>query len=1419
MQSLFPRARKVIPRPAPVMPAALRPQLVSRSLEGKPGMKHSSAGIFTISRFGRRVAFWRNRIPIGLCWFLAVLVAAAVASSAQAQTATVTAVLGPTAPTFTDDVYAVVTVAAAAAPVPTGSVTWDTDGGSQLTAPLVNGVARIELKFFAPAAHTFDYSYSGDGTYAAVASQSAPFNVADRAFTLYGADHPLTITGPSQIDNVALDSKDNIIITDHYQNKLFRTTPRGITTEIPTTGLNNPLGVVLDKQDNIFVADDNNARVVEVTASGVQSVLPITGLVSAFSVSFDPAYQNLYVTDFYAGNIVIFNLATQTQTTFSTGMIDIMCAAVDAAGNLYFAQSQDVQQNTGHLYRRDTAGNVTEVFTGIINIAGMFLDAKGDLYLDANNGTFVLDPQGHLTQLTTQSYYTAPSTPAVDSEGRLYIAHAGLSVFTPGTSGDSGLIYAVYEPLDPTFTIPESQGDITLDYQAPYNQLFTSMSFGSGSFFQTTSPQTGYTASPTGTPFLLQAFLPGEPNTVGPWSSTVTITTTDNTIHTNVVYGTGVGGQFAVTPGVITPGSPGVASVGGVATDGAGNVYVSDTTSNDVLKVGSSTSAAVPFTGLNAPTQVGVDALGTVTVLDSGTSRILRVDAQGNQTVVFDLGMQSTLTSLSTFAMDRGNNLYVAGASTAGQAAIVYIDTFGDQYLIAQNIALPASLALDGIGNIYAVETAGGNLRRYDEAGNPTLVATGLTQPADITVDPGGTAFVTGPAGSGISIVRPDGTVTSYPSTALANASVITSDSQGNLVVGDNTGKQIFGVNRAQNQQLGYDFGNVPLGTPEIYPGTLTNAGNAVTSDWSLTPSHDETALTSDPNECAGDTPTPNAPLQAGGYCNMTITFTPTYLGPMNDSYGNGDTYFVVQPSSFGIYLSLNLTGNGTTPVGTPTLSPNPLNFGNVTVNTASGVQQILLTNNNISALTISSVAISGANAAEFSESNTCPATLPANNSCAILVTFTPTAAGAATATVTLTDNATTSTSTVALTGTGVAAAGTPAATLTPAALSFTTVAGSTPAPQVATLTNSGTAALVISQVSIGGATAGAYSQTNDCGISLAAGASCAITVSFNGTGVGSYPAALQVADNAPNTPQSVTLSGTVTAAVTSAPIATLTPTSLSYSAASGSATAAQNATLTNSGTAVLNISGIKLTGANTSEFAISANTCGAMLAVNASCTISVTFTPDSVASFTAAISVADDAAGSPQTSTLTGTGTAAAVADFTVAATPATQSVTAGSAATYSIPIASSGGTFTDAVTLSATGFPPGATVTFLPASVMPGAAGGQSTMTVQTAVQQAASSQSSSRWPFTPPVFAALLLLIPGWRARKRWNAKVTRAFFTSAGCLLALLGMLATITGCGAGFALPQTPASGTTYIITVTGTSGSVQHNTTVQITVR
>ena len=108
-----------------------------------------------------------------------------------------------------------------------------------------------------------------------------------------------------------------------------------------------------------------------------------------------------------------------------------------------------------------------------------------------------------------------------------------------------------------------------------------------------------------------------------------------------------------------------------------------------------------------------------------------------------------------------------------------------------------------------------------------------------------------------------------------------------------------------------------------------------------------------------------------------------------------------------------------------------------------------------------------------------------------------------------------------------------------------------------------------------------------------------------------------------------------------SAPIATVSPTSLTFSTQPiGTRSTAKIVTLKNTGTAILNITRIAITGPNNRDF-VQTHTCGSSLAVGASCTIRVKFKPTALGTRTAALSIADNAAGSPQKVALRGTGVA----------------------------------------------------------------------------------------------------------------------------------------------------------------------------------
>jgi hypothetical protein len=135
-------------------------------------------------------------------------------------------------------------------------------------------------------------------------------------------------------------------------------------------------------------------------------------------------------------------------------------------------------------------------------------------------------------------------------------------------------------------------------------------------------------------------------------------------------------------------------------------------------------------------------------------------------------------------------------------------------------------------------------------------------------------------------------------------------------------------------------------------------------------------------------------------------------------------------------------------------------------------------------------------------------------------VTFTPTAVGKQSGTLSVSDSA--GTQTVPLTGTGAGIK------IAPASLNFGTVkVGTTSPAKKISVMNLGSISVTISSIAIGGTNAGDFSQKNTCGNALAAGASCAISVTFTPTATGARSGILMITDSDPGSPQKVTLGGT----------------------------------------------------------------------------------------------------------------------------------------------------------------------------------------------------------------------------------------------------------------------------------------------------
>ncbi len=380
------------------------------------------------------------------------------------------------------------------------------------------------------------------------------------------------------------------------------------------------------------------------------------------------------------------------------------------------------------------------------------------------------------------------------------------------------------------------------------------------------------------------------------------------------------------------------------------------------------------------------------------------------------------------------------------------------------------------------------------------------------------------------------------------------------------------------------------------------------------------------------------------------------------------------------------------------------------------------------------------------------------------------------------------------------------------ASLSFGNQAvGTTSTVQTITLTNNGTAPLTIYGIVAGTD----FAQTNTCRSKVAPAGNCTMSVTFTPTASGAVSDQLTITDDAPGQPQAVNLTGTGTG-----PGVSFSSTSLAFGGqVVGTNSAAQTLTLKNTGNDTLKITGIAVSG----DFA-ETNTCGASVAAAAQCAISITFTPTTSGNRAGTLTLTDNAAGSPQTISLSGAGE-----DFSITASSGsstTATVAPGQSATYSLSVSGQGG-LKQPISLSCSGAPAEATCTVSPTSVTPN---GSSASSVTVNVTTTAPSLAAPRPRIIPPSTgepSPLLWLLALVTLASLAIAKVkpiAKGLRVRLALLCVLLFVTLAMPGCGGGGGgggNPGTPAG--SYSLTVTGsvTSGgpTLTHNVTLKLTVQ
>ena len=529
-----------------------------------------------------------------------------------------------------------------------------------------------------------------------------------------------------------------------------------------------------------------------------------------------------------------------------------------------------------------------------------------------------------------------------------------------------------------------------------------------------------------------------------------------------------------------------------LALDGSGNVYIADTMDHKI-RVVDSTGTITLFAGtgaqgfggdngsatsalLDLPVGVSVDGSGNILISDTGNQRVRIISGgviktlagggtggDGGPATNAILAGPYTLTGDAAgnlYIADRGNNRVrkVSGGTIttiAGTGSVGYSGDGGAATSAMLNG--PTSVAIDSAGNIFIADTGNLVVRKIDAsthnistvAGNgnscfPTTSACGdggpatsgnLTWPLTVTVDAndnlfiadyfafkirkvnGSTQVITTYAGTGIEGRSGD----NGPATKanLDHPSSVAVDGSGTLFISDQYNNKVRNVDTA--------------GIIHTYMGTgktclCGDGGPAINgSMWN-------------PLEVATD-PSGNV-FVGGGNANVVQRINAqtgiwgTVAGnakkPLVGGFaGDGGLATLATLANFGLWVdasnNLFISDEGNNRIRTAhltsavTMPTQPLNFGNVAINTASGSKSVKTQSTGGVDLNISSIAITGTNASNFSQTTTCPnpGLLGVDSLCTTSVVFTPTFYGNAKASLTFTDNATNSPQTISLTGSG----------------------------------------------------------------------------------------------------------------------------------------------------------------------------------------------------------------------------------------------------------------------------------------------------------------------------------------------------------------------------------------------------------------
>lgn len=604
-----------------------------------------------------------------------------------------------------------------------------------------------------------------------------------------------------------------------------------------------------------------------------------------------------------------------------------------------------------------------------------------------------------------------------------------------------------------------------------------------------------------------------------------------------------------------------------LAVDPAGNLYIADQYNNRIRRVDAGTGAITTVAGGGAP-QPGTDGIGNGGLAINAT-------LLGPSSVALD-------SAGNLYIADSGNNLIrqvkngiisvVAGNGNPGSG--------GDgEAAILASLNQPASVRVDAAGNLYIVDSHNNAVRQVNGAGIiSTISSSQLNNPAGIAGDPSGSLYIADQGNNRVWKLAPGPTALNFPTTpvgdlslpktvsianignqALAISSFILSgafqqqssgetDCLSNITVtaasacsvsvvfAPSAASSLTGtlslltnaLNNAATVPISLNGTGTGGGIPDPtvtplslsfgnQPARSTSPSKTVTLTNSASVSLNLTGISMSGSDFFVAGTTCQSPLTPNNSCTVSVTFTPRAAGPRSGT-------LVMTESTGTIQFSQSVFLSGVGVIAPPVLSPSTLAFSNGGIaGSLPMTQTVTLTNPNAVPLDIFSVALSRPDL--FRMTTTCPASLAANSSCTVAVTFTPSTSAVDPASLTFTFQSASS-QTVTLTSANpvLTFAGSPSS-LGPQTRNLRSV------PVSYVLRNLSAGGVAVSSIAIAGTNASDFAQVNNCGTSIAAGQGCTIWLTYTPTGNSPVcsSANIVVTDSAPGSPHSIAVSGTAT--------------------------------------------------------------------------------------------------------------------------------------------------------------------------------------------------------------------------------------------------------------------------------------------------